>query len=419
MRVAGRDFKLASLNLPVIAGRVVCASLLVTMAGGVPALGQADAPVVRDEALNHLTLAKMVFPQTYTTISPTVVKMDGRDSLCYELYIVNMGSSPLELSRIEVLDGAAVLLDASGTALTGALKHTAKTPGAKTAAPAVGAEGLVGPGEQIVFYAWVDLPKGSAAPKEIRHALTLKQQGAEEALRIVAQPIAVKPATVVIASPLRGSNWLAGNGPGNVSGHRRGIIPIDGAARVPQRFAIDWVEVNKEGKTYSGDALKNESYFCYGQKVHAVADGVVTEVKDGIPQNVPGVDSRAVPITLETVGGNHVILDLGNGVFAFYAHLQPGSLKVKLGDRVKAGQVLALLGNSGNSTEPHLHFHLIDRSSPLGGEGLPFAYPAYALLGRGTLDENAAKIDWLPAKKDVRGEIPAENEIVQFADEDK
>ena len=418
MRSAERDFKLRCLNLPAVAGQVVCASLLISMAGCVLAFGQADAQVVRDEALNHLTLSKMVFPQTYTTILPTVVKMNGRDSLCYELYIVNMGSSPLELSRVEVLDGASVLLDQSGAALSAVLKHTAKTPGTKTAAPAVGAEGLIGPGEQIVFYAWVDLSKGSAAPKEIRHALTLKEQGAEEALRIVAQPIQIKPATVVIESPLRGSNWLAGNGPGNVSGHRRGIIPIDGSARVPQRFAIDWVEVNKEGKTYSGDATKNESYFCYGQKVHAVAHGVVTEVKDGIPQNVPGEDSRAVPITLETVGGNHVILDIGNGVFAFYAHLQPGSLKVKLGDHVKAGQVLALLGNSGNSTEPHLHFHLIDRGSPLGGEGLPFAYPAYSLLGTGTLGEDAAKITWLPEKRAVQGEIPADDEIVQFRDED-
>jgi len=75
---------------------------------------------------------------------------------------------------------------------------------------------------------------------------------------------------------------------------------------------------------------------------------------------------------------------------------------------VKAGQVLALLGNSGNSTEPHLHFHLIDRNSPLGGEGLPFAYPSYSLLGKGSLDGDAAKMDWLTSKRAVQWRDSAE-----------
>ena len=75
-----------------------------------------------------------------------------------------------------------------------------------------------------------------------------------------------------------------------------------------------------------------------------MADGVVTETKDGIPQNVPGANSRAVPITLETVGGNHVIVDIGGGKFAFYAHMQPGSLRVKVGEHVKTGEVLGLWG---------------------------------------------------------------------------
>ena len=84
------------------------------------------------------------------------------------------------------------------------------------------------------------------------------------------------------------------------------------------------------------------------------------EVKDGIPENVPGANSRAVPITLETVGGNHVIIDIGGGHYAFYAHLKPGGIRVKLGDKVKRGQVIGLVGNTGNSTEPHLHFHISD-----------------------------------------------------------
>ena len=93
-----------------------------------------------------------------------------------------------------------------------------------------------------------------------------------------------------------------------------------------------------------------------------MANGRIAAVKDGIPENVPGVNSRAVPITLETVGGNHVIIDIGGGRFAFYAHLKHKlALRVKVGDQVKKGQVIGLVGDTGNSTEPHLHFPHLGR----------------------------------------------------------
>ena len=116
----------------------------------------------------------------------------------------------------------------------------------------------------------------------------------------------------------------------NTLRHRRALIPIDGKVRIAQRFAIDWVQLRPNGETFTGDPKDNKNYRAYGTEVLAVADGTVAATKDGIPQNIPGVDSRAVPITLETVGGNHIILDLGRGFFAFYAHLQPGSLRVKV-----------------------------------------------------------------------------------------
>jgi murein DD-endopeptidase MepM/ murein hydrolase activator NlpD len=130
--------------------------------------------------------------------------------------------------------------------------------------------------------------------------------------------------------------------------------------------------LNPSGATFSGDQKDNKSYRAYGADVLAVANAMVVATKDGIPENVPGITSRAVPITSDTIGGNHIVLDLGGGRYAFYAHLQPGSLKVKVGDRVTRGQVIGLVGNSGNSTEPHLHFHISDGVSPLGSEGLPY-----------------------------------------------
>jgi murein DD-endopeptidase MepM/ murein hydrolase activator NlpD len=134
-------------------------------------------------------------------------------------------------------------------------------------------------------------------------------------------------------------------------------------------------------------------------------------VKDSIPENVPGINSRAVPITLETVGGNHVIIDIGGGYYAFYAHLKPGSLKVKLGDKVTRGQVVGLVGNSGNSTEPHLHFHISDGNSPLGSEGVPYRLDSFEIVGHCTTFNMGCQRS-APATR--KGEVPLANVLLRF-----
>ena len=164
--------------------------------------------------------------------------------------------------------------------------------------------------------------------------------------------------------------------------------------------------------TFTGDAVRLELK-SVGAEALAVADAIVAAIKDGIPENVPGPTSRAVPITLETVGGNYVILDLGQGRYAFYAHLQPGSLRVKAGDKVRRGQVVGLVGNSGNSTEPHLHFHISDANSPLGSDGLPYLLPAFEVQGNGW-GWKAAEAKATTEKRQM--EIPLENDVVRFPD---
>jgi murein DD-endopeptidase MepM/ murein hydrolase activator NlpD len=183
----------------------------------------------------------------------------------------------------------------------------------------------------------------------------------------------------VIGPPLEGDRWLAANGPDNTTGHRRALIALAGQGRISQRYAIDWIQLYEDGRTWKDDPLKNANYRCYGARALAVADGIVADTHDGVPENVPGATSRAVPITPITLGGNYILLDLGDGAFAYYAHLQPGSLKVKKGDAVQRGQLLGLVGNSGNSTEPHLHFHLADRNAAIDSEGLPYAFDTFDL----------------------------------------
>jgi len=143
--------------------------------------------------------------------------------------------------------------------------------------------------------------------------------------------------------------------------------------------------------------------------VLAIADGRVVTAKDGLPDNIPGHNEAfhpAVPITLETVAGNMITIDLGGGQFAYYMHLQPRSLRVKAGERVRRGQVLAGVGCSGDAHEPHLHFEVTDSSKPLAGEGMPYVIDWYSRTGAsGTPTEIR------------RRELPLNGSVVAFSGE--
>ena len=338
---------------------------------------------------------------------PALFKGGGKTHVAYELHVTNLSRSPSVFTRLEVI--------APGSDKTLA-SYSGEELGARVVRPGVATtttdEKLkLGPGLRLVTHMWLTFDVPTDAPTAIQHRFTFKVGDYPEELSVVTAQATVTNKPLVISPPLRGSEWLSGNGPANASGHRRAMVPIGGRAHIAQRFAIDFVQLNPDGKTFTGDQKDNKSYRCYGAEALAVADGIVVATKDGIPENVPGPTSRAVPITLETVGGNHVILDLGNGRFAFYAHLQPGSLRVKNGDRVRRGQVVGLVGNSGNSTEPHLHFHISDGNSPLGSEGLPYAFPSFEVQGKGW----GWKPTTPPSPTEKRqNEIPLELEVVRF-----
>jgi murein DD-endopeptidase MepM/ murein hydrolase activator NlpD len=155
-----------------------------------------------------------------------------------------------------------------------------------------------------------------------------------------------------------------------------------------QRRAADLV-VAEGGKHFKNDGKKNDDYFAYGKEVLAMADGTVTTVVDGVPENVPGtLDAFFVP-------GNVIILEHPGALYSVYAHLQPGKTKVKVGAKVKQGTVLGLCGNSGNASEPHLHVQLMD--APM----LAHAYGVNGIFANVmvTRDGQATKIDAYTFKK--------------------
>ncbi|MFX1252877.1 MAG: M23 family metallopeptidase [Promethearchaeota archaeon] len=171
--------------------------------------------------------------------------------------------------------------------------------------------------------------------------------------------------------PVKGSWYSIGNWDDVVSGHR---------GTWSQEFAFDLAQLDNTLQILEKQKRPNEEFPCYGKEVIAIADGEVMESVNTFPDNpASDTDMTDEQITEHTkkegfvaVGaGNYVILKHKNDEYSFYAHLIPSSLKVKKGDKVKQGQVLGKVGNSGYSTGPHLHFQLMDRPSHLTGRGLP------------------------------------------------
>ncbi|SFR92634.1 Peptidase family M23 [Microbacterium sp. cf046] len=197
---------------------------------------------------------------------------------------------------------------------------------------------------------------------------------------------------VVIGPPLAGSDWVAVNACCSLSPHRGAMVPIGGRINAAERYAIDWSRFdllrppveNGVPSTFEGDPADNASYFTYDQPVLAVGDGEVVVVVDDLPDAEPGVLQDSLP--LKDYGGNVIVLKIAPGVYAFYAHLKPGSLLVEVGDTVELGDELARTGNSGNTTESHLHFHVMDGIAPLTATNLPFEIDSFTMLGSGSED---------------------------------
>jgi Peptidase family M23 len=306
---------------------------------------------------------------------PTAFPSDGRTYLAYELYLTNFTNNPLILSRVEVLDADAAVLQPIAVFEGQQLDAVLQPVGVQAPGEGGGnAHQLVAGGGMVVFM-WVSFDPGTHVPNKLRHRIVMADSALEGA------DIGTHHTeTKVLRSPVLGSAWLASDAPSNDADnhHRRGIFVYDGRAVISRRYAIDWMQV-ESGSSFSGDARDKRAYYSYGKPVVAVADATVVTARDGLPDNVPGHNtpghegfSPAVPITMDTVAGNTITLDLGSSQFAFYCHLQPSSVRVKVGERVRRGQVIALIGGSGDAREPHLHFEITNSPKLLAGEGLPY-----------------------------------------------
>lgn len=310
---------------------------------------------------------------------------DGRTHLAYELMLTNTMPSNVTLTSVSALAGDRKLLTLSGDSL----KYWTRLVGS----PAAGAN-VLGPGQSA--YVWLDVVADDPAqvPTELTHAVGVKVAKPMPPLippdlTETVAPVSVQTRKPVsISPPLAGEDWVDANSCCDMTPHRMALNPINGKVWAAERFAIDYVQLGADRTLFSGDKAKVESYPYFGAEIHAVADGPVVAVLDGLPEQTPGTAPSG--LALDEYGGNHIVQDIGDGNYAFYAHLQPHSLKVKAGDQLSTGQVIAALGNSGNSDAPHLHFHAMDGPDPLASNGLPFVLKAFRLdsrlAGMGALD---------------------------------
>jgi hypothetical protein len=304
--------------------------------------------------------------------TPSPMQADNKSFLIYEIYLTNFMKASSKITSFFIEDPSKnnlITLDNIKNAIQ------SRNPSSKQ--PSLNFE----PGETKTVLVWIPFEKETRIPNYLVHRISIDSsfQDKNFSFDLGSYAIATSLAPpLLVDAPLRGTNWLAGNAPSNTSDHRTASMIINGKPYYAQRYAIDFVQIGQEGKSYRGDVHKNSNYHCYNQDVLAVADGTVVQLQDGIPENIPNSGQFAVPITEKTLPGNFLVIKIAEGKYAGYAHIIPGSFKVKIGDRVARNQVLAKLGNSGNSTEPHLHFQITNGKSFLASNGIPYGFKQFS-----------------------------------------
>jgi hypothetical protein len=335
-------------------------------------------------------------PASAVRTYPLESRRDLQSLLLQNVAVINHGSAPFKIADIDI-----ELLQANRVVESRKLDHEAVQRLADRSAKLQGA-GIL---EQVAFqFCGTDLVgpsvKLAGATLARDQALLIVEQifafrGARDTLRVRVHgnldgrtteftgsiPIKSEFAQNKYIFPLRGV-WYAGWGASFHTGHRWAV---------PEEFALDIAKIGESGLSHKGDGTRFDDYYAYGADVLAAAAGRVTGIANDQPEDPsamqrPNETQEAYFARLQKeqaerlvkgltgIAGNYVMIDHGKNEYSLYAHLQPGSVRVHVGDQVKAGDMIGKLGSSGNSTEPHLHFHVCDKPNPLMCAGIPMNF---------------------------------------------
>lgn len=319
-------------------------------------------------------------------VEPEPVQLsDGKYYIMYELMISNVTKSDITIENLTLTDP---LNNNVEVAQMDSEKIKTHLHFALSEKP----DNVIKPNETAAIMINEIFDEGSV-PKAIDHNISYKivepyliftAEGTEK----IARTSVSNKKPIVISPPLTGDNWLVVNVSNNY-GHRNAFFPIDGQWFVPERWAVDYIKLTADNQIYSGDPQDFTSYPAYDQDLLAVKNGKVIKVVNGLDNLAIGATLQNM--TLDNLGGNYVLIDIGDGYSALYAHIIKDTITVKEGDSVKAGQVIGKLGNSGNSTGPHLHFHILKGSSAIAGQGVPYVFDKFNVDGQISSPDDAEK----------------------------
>jgi hypothetical protein len=312
---------------------------------------------------------------------PIPVESMNGVNIAYELEFRGIGNMTFKPDKVEVLDAATgTVLYTPNASVLAKTSYPVSVPPPTVSELQNGTGKLPNPRISIWF-----VVSPNAVPDLLTHRVTLNRtaQGLPP-LVIMGGNVTVRKdlSPVVVGSPVKGPGWAIMETTAPMVHHVTSQITMSGVTRVPQRYAQDYLYLDPvTGTAFTGNGTIARDYFGFGKELYAVGNGTVVFVHDG--EKDIEITTEKPPVNVATAAGNNVVLDLGNGKYACYAHMVNGSVRVKVGDNVTEGQVIGLMGNTGNSDAPHLHFQVVTGTpSFLGGEGYPIVYRSFNVTGR-------------------------------------
>jgi Peptidase family M23 len=364
------------------------------------------------------------FSASLLTRPAPVLGTDGFVHIAYELVLTNVTSLAIRIDAVQVRNARTgrVLLSLAGNALRSNLNPVGGPVASGSQASSTAT--TVRPSEAVIVWLDVRVRRYSDVPTVLDHhvvaAPVAPPPSAPRSLTtVVARVATVRHRPIVLGPPVAPGIWYASEGCcADFTHHRHGLASVDGQLLVPQRFAIDWYRLDSQHRAWVGDPSKLSSYLAYRQPVLAAASGTVLDTQDGLPNNPDLPKPPPIPPIQDTV------LKVSPGVFLLYAHLQSGSLRVHLGQRVRRGQVLGLIGTSGNSTAPHLHFQVMTTRTFFPTDSPPFVFNRFSLLGQVTQriwDDNlglqpTGTLPYAPAARPTTRllQMPLDRNVISF-----